>query len=83
MSAGHPPATSEPTCSIAVGTVIHAVGSLVPVQSNSRRKRVRSGRTALAPWLIVSGWISARRSGRTQRNAEPLGAHIHLWQLPV
>ena len=30
---------------MAIGTVSHAVGSLVPIQSNSSRKRVRPGRS--------------------------------------
>jgi hypothetical protein len=83
MSAGQPPSTSPPRYSIARGTVSHAVGSWVPVQSNSSRNRVRPARSPLAPWLIVSGWIAACRSRRTQRNAEPLGVHSHLWQLAL
>ena len=61
---------------------IHAVGSRVPVQSNSSRNLgpILSGR--LAPWLITSGRRSSL-SDLTCRNADPLGVHSHLWQLPV
>ena len=83
IRAGQPPGTSPPRYSIAFGTVSHAVGSWVPVQSNSSRKRVRPGRSPVAPWLIVSGWMSAWRSRRTQRKAEPFGVHSHLWQLAL
>ena len=50
-----------------------AVGSAVPVQSNSSRKRERSVRGEFAPWLIASGRIAAWRSRRTQRNPAPFG----------
>src|SRR6185295_14597377 len=83
ITAGQPPAASEPTYSIAFGTVSQPVGSLVPVQSNSRWKRERSARVTRAPWLMVSGRTSFRRSRRTHRNSEPLGAQSHLWQLPL
>ncbi len=59
------------------------VGSSVPVQSNSSRKRDLSGRCALAPWLMVRGRMADCRSRRAWRNAAPLGAQSHLWQLPV
>ena len=63
---------------MAFGTESHAVGSLVPVQSNSSRKRERSGRVALAPWLMISGRTPACRSRRAHRKAEPFGAQSHL-----
>src|SRR4030095_10115444 len=78
ITAGQPPGTSEPTYSMALGAVSHAVGSLVPVQSNSIRKRERPGYVAVAPWLMVSGRTSGCRSWRVHRKAEPLGAHSHL-----
>ncbi len=68
---------------MAPGTLSQAVGSSVPVQSNSRRKRERPGRVALAPWLMVSGRMLGWRSRLTQRKAEPFGAQSHLWQLPL
>jgi len=60
----------------------HAPG-MVPVQSNSRRKRERSVRVELAPWLTTSGRMAAWRSLRTWRKPAPFGAQSHLWQLPV
>jgi hypothetical protein len=67
----------------ASGMQSHAVGSNVPVQSNSSRKRLRSRRGEFAPWLITAGWMLARRFSRTYRNAAPFGAHTHLCRLPV
>ena len=32
---------------------------------------------------MTVGCISAWRSGRAQRKAQPLGAHSHLWPLPT
>ena len=49
-----------------------AVGSAVPIQSNSSRKRDRSGSAAFAPWDTTSGWIRSRRSSRTHRKAAAL-----------
>ena len=69
--------------SIAAGQVNQALGSNVPCQSNSSRKRERSMRVSLAPCEIESGLMSAWRSRRTCRKAAPFGAHIHLWPLPV
>ena len=69
--------------SMAAGTDSHAVGSKVPVQSNSSRKRPRSARGEFAPWLMTAGRTDARRSSRTHRKADPFGAQTHLWRLPV
>ena len=44
----------------------------MPVQSNSRRKRLRSRRGEFAPWLMTAGRIAARRFSRTYRNAGAL-----------
>jgi len=45
---------SEPITFRAFGTLSMALGSHVPVQPNSIRKRERSERLELAPWLIES-----------------------------
>ena len=55
MTSGHPPSTSDSMNRSAAGTESHAVGSNVPVQSNSRWKRLRSRRSAFAPWLMIAG----------------------------
>ena len=60
------------------GTLNMADGSDVPVQPNSIRKRERSVRFELAPWLMTSGRMPCCRSCRTWRNAAPFGAQIHL-----
>ena len=60
-----------------------AVGSAVPIQSNSSWNRGRSRRGSLAPCETVVGRMASRRSARTHRNAVPFGAHSHLWPLPV
>ena len=56
--------------SSAAGTQSQAVGSKVPVQSNSRWKRRRSARGELAPWLIDER-ADARRGGRRARAGTP------------
>ena len=43
----------------------HGLGSKVPGQSNSSRKRERSVRGELAPWLMTRGRTLAWRSCRT------------------
>ncbi len=83
MIAGHPPSTWPAIQSIAAGRLRAAVGSPVPVQSNSSRKRDRSVRGSLAPWEMTVGRTPARRSARTHRKADPFGPHSHLWPLPV
>jgi hypothetical protein len=80
ITAGQPPGSRPPTTRSASGTQRYAVGSSVPVQSNSRWKRERSVRSSVAPWLIDSGRVPGCRSRRTYRKAEPLGAQTHLWQ---
>ncbi len=67
---GQPPGSSEPRNAIASGTHRHAVGSAVPVQSNSRRKRERSVRGEFAPWLIDQR-PDARPAGRGARAGTP------------
>ena len=59
------------------------LGSTVPGVANSSWKRERPGRGLFVPWLITVGRTRSRRSARTHNNAAPLGAEIHLWQLPV
>ena len=59
------------------------MGSPVPVQSKPRWKRERSVRSVLAACETTSGRSPARRSARTWRTPEPLGAHSHLCPLPV
>ena len=83
ISAGQPPGRSPPRNVSASGTQRYGVGSSVPPQSNSRRKRERSVRGELAPWLMTSGRTCACWSRRTQSMAAPFGAHTHLWKLPV
>ena len=65
------------------GCVRAGVGSPVPTQSNSSWYRARSVRVALAPCETMVGWTRSRRSARTHRKPAPLGAHSHLWALPV
>ena len=70
--------------SIAAGMLSGADGSSVPAQSNSSRKRVRSVRVELAPCETTSGWMSRLAVARGPGgSAMPLGAHSHLWALPV
>ena len=46
--------------------------------------RGSGARVVVAPRPFpVSGRTSSWRSRRTQRKAEPVGAHNHLWQLPL
>ncbi len=62
---------------IASETARKRLGSVVPVQSNSARKPLPK------PYEIVPGCKAACRAGGACRKAQPLGAHSHLWQLPV
>ncbi|OGQ12655.1 MAG: hypothetical protein A2138_16100 [Deltaproteobacteria bacterium RBG_16_71_12] len=82
-SAGHPPSKSCSPNASPAGTANHGVGSTVPIQSNSIWKRLRAHGGALAPCDRMAGRVSASLSSRTARNAAPLGANSHLWQLPV
>ena len=54
-----PSETKPAMTSSAVGIDSQADQSSVPSQSNSSRKRLRSTRSSLAPWEIVSGRITA------------------------
>ena len=54
MTSGQPPGRSDPTKSIAEGTASQGVGSHVPVQSNSARKRPGAG-SGEKPWLATVG----------------------------
>ena len=83
MISGQPPGTWAAIQSMAAGIVRYGVGSAVPIQSNSSRKRERSASGSLAPWEMTSGRTRSRRSPRTHRIPLPLGAHSHLWALPV
>ena len=83
MMAGQPPSIISAMYSMVAGIEHQAEMSLVPVQSNSCRKRVVSPSGKVMPWLMVKGWIFSWWSFLTCKNAEPLGAQSHLWQLLV
>jgi hypothetical protein len=83
ITAGQPPGRQAAMNASASGTHSHGVGSAVPVQSNSRRKRDRSVRGLLAPCEMHNGRIARCASGATQRKPAPFGAHTHLCRLPV
>ena len=80
---GQPPGSCRSIHARADGNVSIAVGSFVPTQSNSIRKRERRVVGADAPWLIATGRIDSRCRSSTYSKATPLGVQIHLWQLPV
>ena len=80
---GQPPGNISPNPSIAAGIVSHGLGSKVPFQSKSSRKRDLSVRVSLAPFEMASGLIRPCRSRLTYRKAEPLGAQTHLCRLPT
>ncbi len=65
MIAGHPPGMRPPITRSASATLRYAVGSCVPIQSNSSRKRERSVRGELAPWLMTSGRMARAEIHRT------------------
>ncbi len=62
MMEGQPPGTASASVRRAMGIESHAVGSKVPVQSNSSRNRERPGYSWLRPWLTTSGVVASRRS---------------------
>ena len=80
MTSGQPPGACAAIQSIAAGSVRNPVGSAVPTQSNSWRKRVRSPSGAFAPCDTTSGWIRLAavladpQDRRALRPAQPLVA---------
>ncbi len=68
---------------MAAGTASQAAMSRVPWYSCSSMKRDGPGVSLCQPQLTTNGSSSGCLSGRACRNAEPLGAIIHLWQLPA
>ena len=72
MTSGHPPGTQRRHEAHRVGHAEpRASDRTCPVQSNSRRKRLRSARVAFAPWLIDDGRI---RGWRFAAHVEERGA---------
>ena len=81
--AGQPPRRSPSPNAIAAGRLSHFVGSGVPVQSASTRKRDRRSVGSFAPCEMTSGRIAVWRSARTWRKALPFGPNSHLCPLPT
>ena len=65
---------------MAIGTVSHAVGSWVPVQSNSSRKRVRPARSPTAPVGLTPGGlpVGLQIVGPYLEDATPIAVAGHL-----